>query len=150
MSTTFTLDEVIAAAQKRYKKKITIEDASEIMANPTLETAVVHCLLVSSMWDSPTGNPLDEDNLVEEETREQKIDKAIRPTVISQIKTGKNAESNMYTAIRLMSHMRKLDMSEADGYRAIKRMCDDGLIRKVQVFGRRAGVRYELFTKEST
>lgn len=95
-------------------------------------------------------NMFDKDDLVEEQTREQKIDKAIRPTVILQIKSGKNTESNIYTAIRLMSHMRRLDMSEGDGAHAIKRMCDDGLIRKVKVFGRHAGVRYELITKENT
>jgi hypothetical protein len=62
---TFTRDDVIREAKKRYKKKICLDNIDEYVKHSnTLQLAVDSVLMESAMWDSTTGDPFDLTNII--------------------------------------------------------------------------------------
>jgi hypothetical protein len=57
--TTFTQEEVIAEAKRRYGKAICIDQIDDAMQEPNFEDAVKTIIFDSAYWDSPTGNPFE-------------------------------------------------------------------------------------------
>lgn len=56
---TFTKEELIAAARTAYGKPVCIDLVDDAMKCNTLEEGVSMIVLDSAMWDSPTGDPFD-------------------------------------------------------------------------------------------
>lgn len=61
MKESFTREDVISEARRRYGKPVTVDLIKEAMGEDTLNDAVTLILVDSVMWDSPSGNPMDEE-----------------------------------------------------------------------------------------
>jgi len=57
----FTREQVIAEATRRFGRAVCVDQIDDAMREETLEEAVDLILVDTVMWDSPSGNPFDED-----------------------------------------------------------------------------------------
>lgn len=57
----FTEDDVVKEAHRRYGKAVCTDQLKDAMTEDTLDEAVMTILLDTVMWDSPSGNPFDEE-----------------------------------------------------------------------------------------
>lgn len=57
----FTREEVIAEARRRYGKAVCTDCIDDAMQEDTLAGAVMTILIDTVMWDSPSGDPFDKE-----------------------------------------------------------------------------------------
>lgn len=57
----FTREQVVAEAHRRYSKPVCTDCMDDALREETLDAAVMTILIDTVMWDSPRGDPFDQE-----------------------------------------------------------------------------------------